>query len=268
MSQRLRVPFALLSLLVLPFAQAVAQSGIFAGAVVRDTLSHGLSGAVVSIPQLHRADTSDAAGEFKMTGLPSGRYAAVIRRIGFLAMIDTVELVNGASVEREYVMDPSPAYLDSVRVSAAREPEHLSARMSQFEEHRKLGFGHFVTEAELRKNDNRRLNEVLAARIPGLSTFRPYPKTQPAVEYLSSGRGVCSGPAFSCGGDAPCPVTLYYNGVLAFASSPGQEIPDIARYPTNDLAAVEYYSGGATVPPQYNSTSSGCGVLILWARER
>ncbi|MEO6877545.1 MAG: carboxypeptidase regulatory-like domain-containing protein, partial [Gemmatimonadaceae bacterium] len=260
---------AVCSLIAAPVANAVGQSATLAGAVVRDTLSHGLPGALVAIPQLNRSDTSDATGEFKLIGLPSGRYVATIRRLGFLAMVDTIELINGTSVEREYVMDPTPAFLDSVRVSVAREPERLSARMSEFEAHRKLGYGRYVTEAELRKNDNRKLNDVLSARIPGLVTFRSSPRTQPSAEWLSSGRGACAGPAFSCGGGAPCPVTLYYNGVLAYASGlPGQDVPDMARYPTYDLEAVEYYSGGASLPEQYNATSSGCGVLVLWARER
>jgi hypothetical protein len=37
---------------------------------------------------------------------------------------------------------------------------------------------------------------------------------------------------------------------------------------TNQFAAVEYYPGGASVPAEYNSTGGGCGVLLLWTRER
>ena len=106
--------FALLTLCVFDVApsRAEAQSAVFAGAVVRDTLSHGISGATISIPALKRTDTSDAAGEFKFSGLPSGRYAILIRRIGFKPMVDTVILVNGTSVEREYLMDVNVAQLD------------------------------------------------------------------------------------------------------------------------------------------------------------
>jgi hypothetical protein len=101
-----------------------------------------------------------------------------------------------------------------------------------------------------------------------VSTYRPDPKNRPTLEYLSSGRGQCAGPAFSCSGASSCPVTLYVNGVLYYAASMGTDVPDMARFPTNEIEAVEFYAGGAQVPQQYNATASACGVLVLWMRER
>ena len=46
------------------------------------------------------------------------------------------------------------------------------------------------------------------------------------------------------------------------------DIPDMGGFQINDYAAVEYYAGGATVPLQYNQTGGGCGVLVLWTREK
>lgn len=269
MKQSLRFALGLIMFSAYPLGIATAQTATFSGAVVRDTLSHGLPEATVAIPALQRTTSSDARGEFRMTGLPSGRFAAIIRRIGFTALVDTIDLVNGASVDREYVLDPTPTVLDSIRINAVAEPKHLTAGLAQFEEHRKLGFGHFVTEAELRKNDSRKLNDVLTARIPSLSTYRPYPRTMPSVEWLTSGRGACEGPAMRCQpGVVPCPVNLYLNGSAYFVNGAAQDTPDISHFATNELEAVEYYAGGATIPQQYNSTSNGCGVLILWTRER
>ena len=256
------------TLLMLPLLQAAGQSAILSGAVVRDTLSHGLPGATVIIPDFNRMATSDATGEFKITGLPAGRHAVLIRHIGFNSLIDTVNFVDGQDADREYVLDPTPPTLDSVRINATKEAPRLSAKMSQFEEHRTLGFGHFVTEAELRKNDMRKLNDVLTARMPSLRTYRPDPKGAPTVEYLSSGHGQCAGFAMTCSPNQPCPVTLYVNGVLYYAASMKMDVPDIARFPTAEIEAVEYYVGAAQVPEQYNASQSGCGVLVLWMRER
>lgn len=36
----------------------------------------------------------------------------------------------------------------------------------------------------------------------------------------------------------------------------------------NQLAGVEYYADGASVPIQYSTTGADCGVLLLWSRER
>jgi hypothetical protein len=63
-------------------------------------------------------------------------------------------------------------------------------------------------------------------------------------------------------------VTLYVDGVLYYSASLRQEIPDMSRFPTMQIEAVEYYSGGAEIPQQYNASQSGCGVLVLWMRER
>ena len=46
-------------------------------------------------------------------------------------------------------------------------PHYISPALNGFEERRKLGFGHFITEAELRKNDAREFSDVLE-RIPGI----------------------------------------------------------------------------------------------------
>lgn len=272
MTRRFRLALIAAALLTLPIARSSAQTATFAGAVVRDTLSHGIAGAIVSIPTLNRADTTNAQGEFKMTGLPAGRYAALIRHIGFRPMVDTVLLINGDLVDREYVMDAAAVMLDSVRVKAASDVPHLSARMSQFEEHRKSGVGgHFITESDLRKNDSRKLNDVITSLVPGLRSFRPAPKDRPTMEYLSSGRGGCGLAVFQCGGMSECPVTLYTDGVLTFNPAIQRDaasFPDLTRIPTNEYAAVEYYAGGASVPPQYNATGGGCGILVLWSREK
>jgi hypothetical protein len=261
-----RVARAVLALVALPFVQAAAQTATFAGAVVRDTLEHGLPDATITFSGVNRTATTDAKGEFKITGLPAGRHAIMIRHIGFSSMVDTVNLVDGTNPEREYVMDPAPTFLDSVRVNATKIAPRLSATMSQFEDHRKTGFGHFVTADVLRKNDTRKLNDVLTSMVPGLTTYRPYPQTAPTLEYLSSGRGACAGPVFYCPAVAACPVNLYVNGVVYYNGN--GDIPDIARFPTDEIEAVEYYAGASQVPQQYNASGNGCGVLVLWMRER
>jgi len=262
-----RVAPIVTALLLLPFFHAAAQTAILSGAVVRDTLSNGLPDATVTIPDLNRTTTSDAKGEFKITGLPAGRHAVLVRHIGYGSLVDTVTFADGQDADREYVLDPTPTILDSVRVSATKDAPHLTAQLSQFEDHRKLGFGHFVTQDELRQNDTRKLNDVLTSRMPSLRTYRPDPKHYPTVEYLSSGQGVCAGGAMSCAPNQPCPVTLYVNGVLYYSANMRMDVPDIARFPTADIEAVEYYVGAAQVPEQYNATQSGCGVLVLWMRE-
>jgi hypothetical protein len=71
-----------------------------------------------------------------------------------------------------------------------------------------------------------------------------------------------------------CYATVYVDGALYYTKAtdaPGVRTsgpPDMRRLDANDYAGIEFYPGGATIPPQYNGTDSGCGVLLLWTRER
>jgi hypothetical protein len=41
-----------------------------------------------------------------------------------------------------------------------------------------------------------------------------------------------------------------------------------ASIATAQTGAIEFYAGGASLPVQFNRTSSGCGALLLWTRDR
>ncbi len=124
----------------------------------------------------------------------------------------------------------------------------------------------------MRKNNERRLIDVIAGQVPGVTVFSASGAGSIRGEYLSSGRKCGAGAAFlTCRtGAEKCPVTMYLDGVLVFDSSHDdpRQMPDLSRYNTRDYAAVEFYAGGASTPIKFNATSSGCGVLLLWTRER
>jgi hypothetical protein len=167
--------------------------------------------------------------------------------------------MSGTSVEREYVMDANAVELDSVRVIGKTE-RPLSPRMAQFEDHRKFATGgHFLTDSVMRSNESRTFGDMLTSYLPGIRLYLPLPKTRPTMEYISSGRQ----------GKLECPVTLIIDGLRRFSGLPTEEVPDMTGFQINNYAAVEYYAGGASVPLEYNQTGGrGCGVLVLWSRER
>lgn len=43
---------------------------------------------------------------------------------------------------------------------------------------------------------------------------------------------------------------------------------DLIAPPPEQIAAIEAYPGGATVPAQWRTSSSGCGVIVVWTRRR
>ena len=67
-----------------------------------------------------------------------------------------------------------------------------------------------------------------------------------------------------------CWVSVFVDGVRIYDRGSNKDTPppDLTRLHTRDYDGVEFYSGGATVPAEYNTTGGGCGVLLLWTRER
>jgi hypothetical protein len=167
-----------------------------------------------------------------------------------------VTVREGQPVDQEWVLTEAPVKLDSQVTVAKGRPSNPN--LVEFEERRKLGFGRFVDEDELRKiQGGRPLINYLSARIPGLTMYQPEPNARPGDYYLSSGRGPTPG-------KYRCPITIYMDGAIYS----GSDAPDISKLSPDDFSAVEYYAGGATIPPKYNITRDGCGVLLLWRRYR
>jgi hypothetical protein len=249
--------------------RADAQTGTLTGAVMRDSAGHEIRGAAITVPQLGRQTFSNFLGDYIIGDLPAGTYLVVVRAVGFTPARDSVVIRDGQKVQREFILQAAPIQLDSVRVESTAPRTYISPNLQGFEERRKVGLGHFIDETELRKNDDRSLANVIVSHVPGILA-------------MSSGRGTllathrtttCGGPVFAgCKpGQAPvCYATVYIDGVLVYemAKAPGMGAPDFGRMDVRQFAAVEYYAGGATVPVQYNATGSGCGVFLLWTRER
>jgi hypothetical protein len=67
-------------------------------------------------------------------------------------------------------------------------------------------------------------------------------------------------------------VTIYTDGQLTYEANFERKDalppPDFNRLPVNEYAAVEFYPGTGTAPAEFNRTGNGCGVLLLWTRER
>ncbi len=241
---------------------ASAQLGRFAGTIYRDSLDHTLTGTEITITALDRRTVSNYLGEFRLTGLPFGHYTVVLRHIGFAVITDTVTIGDERIVLRDYELAPQATTLDSVRVTAAV-PVAVPFKLREYTERRDAHTGgYFIDDSTLRKNESRKLQDVITSFVPGVRRYQSAPMTQPSAEYLSSGRGTCDGPVLMCR-SWNCPVTLYIDGAVAASS-----VPDLNSYSIGNIAAVEYYAGGASVPIKYNATGNGCGVLLLWTRDR
>ena len=185
----------------------------------------------------------------------------------------------GASKEK-----PQP--LPAVPVTAKAELVR-SAKLREFDRRRSMGIGRFLTEADLERDQYRQLSDALK-RLPGMLMVRGkrVPGVSSSAVFVVSSRGSATIEHVSPIFGRNCPVSIWLDGVPvykgldraaapAFGSasrgggSAGQltEPPfDINSIMTNQIAAIEFYAGPATMPAELNITAGTCGALVIWTK--
>lgn len=242
---------------------ALPQTGRVVGSVTRDSSGHPIGGAEIRLPTANRITTSNYMGEFRFDDLAPGRYPISIRSIGFRSLSDTVSVTAGGIADREFILAEAPVALPTVHSDAASK-KYISPRLNAFEERRAMhAGGQFVTDSMLRRSDNERMIDVLN-RLAGMVTIEAAAGSFAASDRSSGG----GGPAFGRT-NLPCYVSLFIDGnkVYQGPASNQNPAPNLNLLNVSDYAAIEYYSGPSTLPMQFSTTSS-CGTLLLWTRER
>jgi hypothetical protein len=203
-------------------------------------------------------------GTISLFFLPEGGSLIRLRKVGYEMQTFLVAISPADTTPITATLTRATQLATVVVTDSA--PKYISPGLRGFEERHSKGFGQFIDEAEMRKNDEKTLAELLVARMPGLTRVAG----RGGATYIVSSRKSCSGPALGAGCRAPnCFVAVYVDGVRTFdAGMNASQLPDFGRLNSRDYAAAEFYAGGASVPVEYNATNGGCGVLLLWTRER
>jgi carboxypeptidase family protein len=261
--------------LTLDHIAALASRGaVFAGIVVTDSTRVPIAGAEVALPELKKSVFTDARGEFRITGIAAGDQHVVVRRIGYGAADTHVAFRGSETVERRVVLGRA-VVLEPVVVTDLV----FERAMASFDEHRRVGLGHFVARAEIAKYDGMKLGTVLQ-QLPGIDlrhgqdhgTFvssRRAPR--PLCPHNEPRRAACmESHGFYLEGDDGAPVACYsliwLDGVLINGAREPTEPFDVDRYAPQQVQAVEFYAGAAETPPEYSRAGSNCGVLVIWTR--
>jgi hypothetical protein len=196
-------------------------------------------------------------GNVSLFFLPEGASLVRIRKLGYESQTFLVTIAPQDSSSITIVL-ARVTELQAI-VTTDSTPRYRSAGLQGFQERMKAGAGYFVDGAELRKREDQKLADVITARVPGINMLRVGGNST----YLTSQR-------IGIGGT--CYPDVYLDGtLLAKQPDPRQRRitgVDLSQFDVASLGAVEFYQGGATLPPEYNGTGSGCGALLLWTREK
>lgn len=267
----MRAALFLITLAMLVPADAAAQgrATTLSLTIVEDGTEAPLPDVTVRLPGFAMGSLSDPQGRVRIAGIPIGTHVVEIQRIGYRTERVSVEFGDSA-VEGEVRLVLEPVGLEGVQANVEAQDRRLAS--TGFYARERTGMGRYLRREDLERNasSSNELSHALG-NVPGLR-IRRGPEGQGRV--ITSSRGAVS-PARQF-----CQSQVILDGMrLANPDPPGFiDIDEIISIP--QIAAVEWYSGPAQTPEQFNSTGSmlsvepspgpqygpHCGTLVIWTR--
>ena len=235
------------------YSQTLIRGGV-SGRVLDEASREPVALAVIEIVELARTAETDSLGRFRLVDLEPNLVTVRIKRIGYAPLERSLLLRPGRVVSMDYLLSPSVVELPEVEVE--EKVVELNAMMSGFEERRRMGFGTFFDEAEIRRNQHRQLADLLY-QTTGVKIIR-----SGFAKYAANSRRNVSG--LGSRGMGPCFMQVVIDGV-EFRG--GQGPLDLTTFiPLSEVSAIEVYPSVAGLPMQFRQLGSQCGVLIIWTR--
>src|SRR4051812_10162097 len=239
---------------------------------VRDTTGAPIAGVEVSVQGISRTATTDRAGAFQLDGIPTGTASVMVRRVGFMPQTTIMKFASGDNDLGVVVLTATARELDTMRT---REVELYREYplLREFDEHRKIGLGQFITRQQLAMNQGGFMTPVFN-QMRGLMMIRSanvashawianslVPSTScTSLEDLSGTEAVTPVKDAAC--NYCFPSVFLDNSLIA----PRGVAANVGRFNPDQFEAIEVFTGDAETPAKYVSRGSGCGVIVLISR--
>lgn len=198
--------------------------------------------------RLERADAealSNAQGQFRFRGLPTGVHALSIHHVAYGTQQVEIEVLSNRTRHVEISLAAIPIALDPITVTLDVRPVWLE-RVGFYARQAK-GLGQFMDPEWMERRSPYRFSQVLE-NVHGLK-IRPV-QCNPHCEYLVQ----------TTTSSGLCPATFYIDGMKLRLGS----LVDLdALVPASDVAAVEVYRGISQTPPRYYGK---CGSVVIWTK--
>lgn len=232
-------------------ADPIGRPAALAG-VIRDTLGRGLPLATVSLRARDLTVVTDDSGHFHLAGIPAGRQAITILRIGFTPVeFETTFAPDSTIVVR--ITLKAVQTLGEVTVKASAVAARL-ARTGYFDR-RRQGIGSFVPPERI---------DSIAPSAGAPSTLLRDVRNILVRCPSAAGRCVVTTATNHC-------LTVFVDGVAHYDS----QLDDILS--TQLVGAVEVYERPSIVPAEFQgsgrraagrATLQRCGAIVVWTKTR
>ena len=216
------------------------------GTILSVTSGLPVSGVIVSIPAANRLVASNDSGRFAFEALPAGNTGVRVAVLGRSSASFSFRLDSGRTKRIQVLVDPGAVELDPIVVRAANLENRWG--MSGFYARRQIGFGYFITRAQIEQRHYLTIQEALGAA----GVFYTCETDGCGPTVLSRGRR--------------CMMSLTVDGLPGF----GEELEVI---PASEIAGIEVYKNNFDMPLTFTAgfidgtTVGRCGAIALWTRD-
>lgn len=248
------------------------------GRVITQDGRRPIVNAMVALPRLAIGTVTDSLGKYRLAKIPRGEQLVVTRAVGYRPD-STVTVFDGdETLINDVVLKVALNELPTVAVREASTPV-VRGKMAAYEERKAVGIGTFIDRGVLEKDENRHLADILASHAPGVTVYRG----SGSRSWAASGRTASTSKCAMCrttrsemldaadiaaGAGLACYMDVYFDGAQVYTSSARQTpLFNLNSIEPNQIGAIEVYSSASRIPAQYNKTSGGCGVILIWTRE-
>ena len=240
------------ALLMGPFLMGISLSAqettVIASGTVRGVVTDALGGSVANaevqwLPAGTIVRTNDE-GRYVLSAVPVGRATLRVRRVGFVAKQREIDVGGGAPVIVDWRLERALQQLNSLQITARREP--YDSRLEGFRTRleAKRG-GYFITRARIEQSGNRNLLDAFRG-VPGVR-IGTFGRGGRVVRFRSNN----------------CAPLVFVDGFPASAADFDFESIDL-----NMVEGIEMYMSSSSVPPDLLGPRGleQCGVVAIWSR--
>ncbi|MCC6244379.1 MAG: carboxypeptidase regulatory-like domain-containing protein [Gemmatimonadaceae bacterium] len=235
-------PFGQADLQLVPLAP---EQALIRGDVV-DAAGIPIDNAAVELPQLGLTATTDARGRYVMPRVPVGRQLMTVRKLGYTPADAIVLTAAGTAIEQRHVLK-TVTTLAEVKTTASRE------WVREFEEHRRIGLGQFLTREDLATRESQRLGDIMST-MRGTHMMR----SGQTATYLAGSRNRPR--------EGACYAHVWLDGNPMYLGREGEQLFNLNEILVMQTESIEYYAGPSELPAKYNKFNSKCGVLVVHSK--
>ena len=221
-----------------------SRRGIIAG-LLTDPAGQPFAGAQVLV-QSFPETRSGADGRFVVRNVPTGTRQVEIRSVGMAPFITTVDVTSHDTAMIAAQLK-KVATLDVVRVTGTMRQQRLVADL---EARRKMGLG-FVQDST-----------AFEGRVQLVSVFAAFPHL--AIQRVGNGQRYYLTLPIAIG---RCAANLWIDGKhMQTVPNPMVGYDLLLDLQPDQIAAIEVYPHGASVPMELQSLNSTCGAVAIWTK--